>query len=201
MGILNRKSRFLKLIFFSLCSVMLSNCEKDSILSLNRQDFLNNNLRTDGYFYFFSDRVIDTKIGEKYFEVFFIFKNGIYVKFLYGGYNQSIDIKNRISKLDNDVKLSNRFKQGIDYKLDWGIFKTSGSEIEIERWATSSGAGAYPTEFFKGEIKNDTTIHFHTRIAADPLVVNAKKKTFSIDETYNFRQFSPKPDSTNKFIK
>ncbi len=149
------------------------------------------NLKTDGYYYLITK---DNK-----YNAFFLYKNGIY----HGGnwLNPiNFNIKN-LSELDSKIYPIFSAEEKYPSQYHWGVFTTNYLNIEIERWVTSSGGGAYPTQILKGEILNDSTIHFHTKLEAEPLVANRKKKTFKIDETYHFRQFSPKPDSTNKFIK
>jgi hypothetical protein len=68
-------------------------------------------------------------------------------------------------------------------KMSWGIFKISKYQIEVEEWTTSVG-GSLPVFRWQGSILNDTTY----------------REEYS-GEIYHFRQFSPKPDSTNKWIK
>ena len=57
------------------------------------------------------------------------------------------------------------------------------------------GIGA-PMYMKIGKIINDTTFQLVREFAS-----YHKKDSRVIDETYHFKQFSPKPDSTNVFIK
>ena len=178
MGILNCILRVLQIVFSIMFSILVSSCGKDNILSFNRQDFVGNNLRTDGYYYYFSDKLFDKISGKEYyyFKVFFNYKNGLHFAAMQGPYDHLMELDLRIKKIDNDLN-SIISRNNFNYKLHWGVFNVSGSAIEIDRWTDSSGGGAYPTEILKGNIVGDATIKFHTKLAAEPLVVNGKKKT------------------------
>lgn len=183
------------LFFFPL--LIFTRCKVFEPLSLNKQNYVSNNLITNGYYYALKDKEEGFTLNEKKYNTFFLYKNGIYFggKGLYSA-NVSLDsLDFIISK-----KVSNLVKHE-QLQYEWGVFKVNGSEIKIERWITAAGGGTYPTQILTGEIKNDTTINFHTLLGAYPLNYGRKKKTIKIDETYHFRQFSPKPDSTNNFIK
>ena len=51
-----------------------------------------------------------------------------------------------------------------------------------------------PTFKAEGIIENDTTLRLYKSIQSDG-------KEFSENDIFHFRKFSPKPDSTNNFIK
>ena len=171
--------------------IFLKACVAFEPLTFKKQEFLGKNLKINGYFYNINNK--------NEYNAFFIYKNGVY----HGGkWRKKIDFNvNNLNLLDMDIKSIYEIEEKYPTYYNWGVFNVNYTNIEIERWVTSSGGGAYPTQILKGEIKNDSTIHFHTLIGAHPVNANSKKKTVNIDETYHFRQFSPKPDSTNKFIK
>ena len=78
-------------------------------------------------------------------------------------------------------------------KTGWGVFKVNSDEIEIETW-TSSNGGALKTVVERGAIIDEETFvitSFHN---------NYNEKTSVRNDTFHFKQFSPKPDSTNRFI-
>lgn len=130
------------------------------------------------------------------------FTETVYYRVGSGSYNPDLGISENLAISDSNInRRIMREKEYINTQIGWGVFNVTGSEIVIERWVTASGGGTYPTQMLKGVIKNDTTIHFHTLIGVHPVNYNSKKKVLTIDETYHFRQFSPKPDSTNNFIK
>ena len=73
-----------------------------------------------------------------------------------------------------------------DIKQKWGIFKIEGNKIRIENWGY--GELARPVTVSEGSILNDTTYK------------KIKINNSNANLTYHYKQFSPKPDSTNVFI-
>lgn len=77
-------------------------------------------------------------------------------------------------------------------KYRWGVFNVSGERISFERWYPSEK----PHKAFvrSGIILNDSTFvikkSIHSATGVEKLV----------NETYYFREFTHKPDSTNSFI-
>lgn len=190
----------MKFMLFLSFTYLFSMCKPYEPLSLQKGEIKSNNLEMNGYYYIFKDKEEGRKLNEVKYNTFFLYKNGVY--FDSNGLSSFSFNKNSIDSLDLKVQAN----VGIQGKYEplqyqWGVFNVTGSEIIIERWVTASGSGTYPTKILKGTIINDTTIHFHTLIGAHPVNYNSKKKVLDIDETYHFRQFSPKPDSTNTFIK
>jgi hypothetical protein len=86
---------------------------------------------------------------------------------------------------------------GGNSKFNWGVFQVNGANIKFERWYPSSG-GPLKAYISSGEILNDTTF-----LITESYRMQKGNKTELKDrnETYYFREFSPKSDSTNKFIK
>jgi hypothetical protein len=186
----------------AIISFVVIGCSGYEPLLTKRANYSGNQLKIDGYYYFLTKEDMGYGYTTKIYDCLMLFNNGIYYNISHGGYNPNLGNDSILIKLDNDIKGQvKRQNDNLNYRPHWGVFNITGSKIEIERWVTASGAGAYPTQILKGEIKNDTTIYFHTLVGAHPVNMNNKKKTKTIDETYHFRQFLPKPDSTNKFIK
>lgn len=76
----------------------------------------------------------------------------------------------------------------------WGLFVIDNQTIKFERYYPSDDITRW-TYIREGIILNDTTFLITTSYRSDG-------SDFSIkNEIYHFRQFSPKPDSTNNFIK
>ena len=175
-------------------------CTAFEPLIYKKEAYNGQNLKINGYYYIFKEKEEGRTLNSTKYNTFFLYKNGIYYDS--NGLSSFTFNISRLDSLDLLVKKNvinlGKYEQ---LQYQWGVFKVKGTEIEIERWVTSSGGGAYPTRIIKGEILNDSTIHFHTLVGSHPVNVGSKKKTITIDETYHFRQFSPKPDSTNKFIK
>lgn len=192
--------KIMKPILFCILALTATMCKSFEPLSLQKEDFVGNNLKMNGYYYIFKDKEEGRKLNEKKYNTFFLYKNGIY--FDSNGLSSFSFTISRLDSLDLIVKKNVENLENYEQlQYQWGVFDVIGSDIVIERWVTASGGGTYPTRILKGVIKNDTTIHFHTLIGAHPVNYKSKKKVLEIDETYHFRQFSPKPDSTNNFIK
>lgn len=162
-------------ILLLLISIVYS-CTTMKPLSLEREDYNGKNLRLDGYYY---------SPYEEGYTSFFLFENGIYLD------NGSTIKTDGINKLDEIIKSMYPLNPKYSVPYRWGIFIVNGSDIKIEAWLSGSG-GAYPTHLVKGKIINDTTIAISG--------LKGKKYDNQVDY-FHFRQFSPKPDSTNEFIK
>ena len=144
---------------------------KDEKLTMQRSSYLGNDIRLDGYYY--NQRKNSGSPPRDYTTVFFLYRNGIILNaHSYIGTNLDVVEKEMI----------NQYEALQNQKIGWGIFIVTGNQIEYEQWSTSVGGGL---PVFKNNyiIENDTTL------------IN------SWGEIYHFRQFSPKPDSTNNFIK
>ena len=87
----------------------------------------------------------------------------------------------------NDILNSDTIDFTFNYKKApmymYGLFLIKDSIIKIEKWTVGHNCYPYLRE---GKILNDTTFY----------LMHREKK-----EVYHFKQFSTKPDSTNRFIK
>ena len=192
----------MKNIFYILIVLIASSCKGYENLTLIRESFTGSNLKTNGYYYIFTDRSVGSGYEGKISDAFFLYQNGIYYNFSHGSYNPNLKISENIRQLDSEVIYRvKREKDFINSQPNWGVFNVSGNDIKIERWVFSSGGGKYPTQKVLGKIINDSTIHFYEQEQNNPTQYGKNKKWEKIDETYHFRQFNPKPDSTNSFIK
>jgi hypothetical protein len=86
------------------------------------------------------------------------------------------------------------YQWSLKYKIDWGVFQIDSNLIKFEMWYPSDDDSHLITRTNSGEILNDTTFHISKAWESDGDVYN------NIDDTYHFKQFSPKPDSTCPFI-
>jgi hypothetical protein len=162
-----------------MCSInfLLSCCNTlfpDEKLSLQRTDYMGNELRTDGYYYYFASN------GNT--AVYFLYKNGIILSA--GGYSSQ-------NLYNIEKELVNRLLKSKDH---WGVFIVKGNSIQYEKWVGSTGLGA-STFKSTGYIENDTTLHFTESYYSET------KETVQIDAIWHFKQFANKPDSTNVYIK
>ena len=148
--------------------------ERFDMLTLERKNFNGNEIRTDGYYYAFSK----TSTGESLGTIFFLYKNGV---FLYLGSPKAAVI----SDLEQYIRQHNTTTGIPTDRESWGVFQIEGNQMSIERWLITSG-GKIPAKVFQGQILNDTTF---------------KMELFSTIETWKFRPFAPKPDSTNAYVK
>lgn len=174
----------MKLFLISLIFIF-SFCKKifpDDELSISRRDYNGEALKFNGYYYKLSD-------NNKLFSVMFFYKNGVIID-TQGGFE---------SFESAETYVQNIYIQKSNYKaskLGWGVYVIESNCIKFEEWHSSSGGGL-PAYVWQGEILNDTTFH----ITQSYRMKNGKKKEIrGENEIYHFKAFSPKPDSTNKFI-
>ena len=82
------------------------------------------------------------------------------------------------------------------YKGDWGVYKLENNTIEIEYWVSRS-CGGVGLLYEKGIILNDSTfkITYWRRSYGD----KTEREEY-INAIFRFQKYSPKPDSTIRFI-
>ena len=103
---------------------------------------------------------------------------------------------NKRKVTDVDIKnIPEKFQCSLDYiseakkdRAQWGIYTINGNIIYMEDWRTI-GDCTYDVFSHTGKILNDTTMII-------PIQLDGKTL-----DTFRFVKFSPKPDSTNNFIK
>jgi hypothetical protein len=161
---------FLVFLFIMGCDYLIPN---DDVLSIVRQDYQGNELRMNGYYY----HEITKEEGTLY-RRYALYRNGI-IRYL--GANSDPD--------------PIRFQNG-QHKTLWGVFQIKGKNIKYERWYPSSG-GPLQSYVLSGIILNDTTFRITESYRMQKGIKTEESKE---NETYHFRKFSPKPDSTNRFI-
>ena len=163
--------------------LLLSSCEKlvtwdEFTLKKTRYDGIQ--LRTDGYYYQLT--------GDGIFQNFYCFyRNGVLLNM--GGYRSTIVEMNGYVKQQfvlNNVNSSD--------KSCWGLFVINYQIIKFEHYYITDDINkrSYIRE---GTILNDSTFHITVSYRSDGSERREK------DETYHFRAFSPKPDSTSNFVK
>lgn len=164
-------------------------CTSFQPLSLKQEMFSANNLKLNGYYYSFDDGVN---------KAFFLYGNGVFHDRIWDGIDSYYT--NNLDSLDIEVSRIYEKEKKYPIRYSWGAFKVSNSNIKIERWLSGNGQ-AYPTQMLIGKILNDSTIHFSEKIGDNGVIKGKEKIVYNINETYHFRQLSPKPDSTNQYIK
>jgi hypothetical protein len=171
---------FLLVSSLNMCMSCCSKIFPDAKLSMQRKDYNGNELRIDGY-YFREDNTSSRMI------IYLLYNNGV---LLYGGAPLISEIEKRKQEFASGEWHNTRKND----KAAWGIFCIDGKNIRIEKWEPSTGIGL-PVYIREGNILNDTTIHITIGYSSDG---SDRRK---LNEVYHFREFSPKPDSTNVYIK
>ena len=163
------------LLFFLILS---SCCYEDDLLRNTREDYLGDNLRIDGFYYsFFQGKIYD---------VLFLYRNGVYFQVVGDG-------KERTKPDEVQILLVNdHLKWLINNKDCWGIFNIKDNDISLETWRITHGT--HYSVIHSGVILNDTTFTITKSDYTDSGITDRNR-------TYHFYPYSPKPDSTNTFIK
>lgn len=153
---------------------------EDEDFSLTREEYSGEEIRIDGYYYNYFTQ------GSDLASITIFYRNGIVIDGIGGG-STLVEFENKFS--------NGSFYQNITKVKDvWGLYRVEDKLIMIERIVAMGGFNriAY-TDY--GEILNDTTIHFYKHKESYKNVFENR------NDTLHFKQFSPKPDSTNVFIK
>ncbi len=150
----------------------------DDILSFQKTLYSGSELRTDGYYY--------NEYTPGYLTVYFFFRDGTV---LYGSSFPINELQSREEEYRNGGHY--HFSKGLKYC--WGVFQIEEDKIAFERWYPSQP----PLKVLRrsGIILNDSTFQITKSMRIDGSNVK------DINELYHFKAFSPKPDSTNNYIK
>lgn len=183
---------FNKMLFVFVLVMAIVSCEKanlDDELSEKRTDYTGNELRTDGYYY---EKYLCTN-NEGVLQ-----DDGIIPMFLYRNGVATYGYVHHYSELE---QAEERFKNGDFYKsmkndrFRWRVFHVYGNIIEFEGQDDVGYGDEYVIFKDRGEIIDDTTFILKESI------VDEKVTEYALECIYHFKQFAPKPDSTNNFIK
>jgi hypothetical protein len=148
--------------------------EDDDVLPKARP-YTGNRLKMNGYYY--------QKAYNSFLRYKIMYINGILIDT--GGIDYTIE------EMDDYIRKnyiqSNGYKRS---KYDWGVFFIDENNISIHQLVRD-----YPhrEKVFEGVILNDTTF----------LLTKYSSENYESEEEYiyHFREFYPKPDSTNSYIK
>ena len=165
------------LLFFVLCLCSCKKTFKDDELSLQREFYDGNAIRLDGYYYYH---------GKNSTSVFFLYRNGVVLKGMsFEGVNLDVIEKTMIEYYDIIRKR----------KYHWGVYIIRENILEVESWGSVGWTRTLP--IFKSfyNIVNDTTLNLIKEVNL------SDGRETEYNDIYHFRQFYPKPDSTNNFIK
>ena len=176
---------YTKTIIILIVFAIFTSCnfwEDDDELSMYRRPYDGNELRIDGYYW----ENLMLPDGRERIQVYFFYNNGI----LLSGESMLID---DIEKNENTFRNGTFHSFAKKYKDNWGIYQIHGDSIVFERWYPSSPP--YKASLRIGKILNDTTFLIRKVMHSDGSAPR------SLNETYYFKKFDGKPDSSNKFIK
>ncbi|MDO4729504.1 MAG: hypothetical protein Q4B43_10945 [Bacteroidota bacterium] len=171
-----------KILLFAFTLLFLS-CYKQTVesLTMQRKPYLGKELRTDGYYY-------TSHNAWGGIATFVFYKNGVC---LFVTSSQS-ENQNILSIIENEILLNPEFiKKAKEEPHSYGVFSINYPNIETE---TFIGRSTYRQYHTIGEILNDTTFIIYKEKGLG-------NKWFDSNTTYHFKKFSPKPDSTNVYIK
>ncbi len=168
-----------KVVLVFLLIAVIYSCQSflelfDDELSITQETYIGKKLKLNGVYYSKSkyDNFHDL------YRFYFFYTNGV--------------VLSKGASIDAEYYMK---KQFFNIKEDWSLFQISGDKIEFEVWAHGELSKCY---LKTGDILNDTTFNITKRYRVDK---NGKKtEAIEINETYYFKKFSPKPDSTNTFI-
>ncbi len=169
------------LFAYLLLLISLVSCDKwlyDDKLTLEKQPYNGDELRTDGYYYY-------TNQGE-ILDTYFFYRNGIIIHGVFSDSNSSDPIASMDSLFVSDDIASDLGK------YNYGVFQIIGDDIMIEKWVYLSGRRR--VLMLSGKIMNDTTF------VLDKSENTNTGNVFQMDKLFHFHAMSHKPDSTNNFI-
>ena len=166
------------LVFLVFCCSFL-----DDKLILKKERYTDDRMRIDGYYY--QENAINCT------SVYFFYNDGTFIDA--GCFPCNSD--------EITIKVENKdwsqWYQSKHSGIGYGVFQVSGSQILIENWRPSSRK-SLPAYLYKGEIINDTTFVITQSQRSKP---NVSDNDFRIRrDVFRFKQFNPKPDSTNRFV-
>ena len=169
-------------------AVVFSSCKKmfeDEELSMERVDYTGTELRTDGYYYY-RYQYYDSREDSLYdcFIPWILYRNGV------STYGYVYDYS-EVERLEDGFRNGTYSDKMKEHKDRWLVFRISGNTIEFERWDHKGFRLITYKQY--AEIINDTTFKLVKEY------YNGKE--IEIVMTFHFKQFAPKPDSTNSFIK
>jgi len=173
-----------KKTYLFIVITLLTGCSKLVDLKMKKAPYFGDELRIDGYYYsnpLYNKYADITTIGVAVF-----YRDG----FCIHTWGESAN-PDTLSYIENEILLNDalitKMKKNPSHI---GAFQIMYTDIKFETWELRNWVFTY-----YGKIVNDTTFIIHKRME------NNTGKIFSENSTYRFHQFSPKPDSTNNFVK
>ena len=176
----------MKYLILATLLLTLSSCYeifmgKDDTLTMSRTSYTGNQLKIDGYYY-----LKDSASYKRVSLATFFYNNGVLEDI--GGASESLE------KYDAYISsIVGKFKG--EKKGNVGVFIIQDKNINFEKLELTQPIKAYT---YTGTIINDTTFH----ITESYRLLRGKKTELTSENlTYYYHKFSPKPDSTNLYVK
>ncbi len=162
-----------------------TSCLRLEKLSLKKVRYKGDELKTNGYYY-------TVRPNENSMDLIFLYRDGTING--QGGY---VGSESSLDSIEKYYLESEEFAEK-EMKRPWGLglYSIKDKSIIYEIWIPMGGPGSKTVAVkYYGDIANDSTFMIKR------LFAKAQNENRELNEIYHFRQFSPKPDSTNSFIK
>jgi hypothetical protein len=173
--------RIISVCFAIVFGVVSCVYNADDDLTFIPDAYTGNELKIEGYYY-----RID---AYGYHSTYFFFLNGVMLDG--GGVGGGV----KLADWENEVRNGQLHEFAIALKHHWGVFIVKNKLIAFEKWVPRNGGDEVTKAYrYSGEILNDTTF----RIVSTERVDGSNSQI--VDWVFHFKQFTPKPDSTNSFI-
>lgn len=165
---------------FLAALILLGGCDTDlRELTMSKEFYLGDDLRIDGYYY--SNLTSANDIG-----IAVLYRDGVCIH-TWGNPSD----EDTLQYIENEILLNEAYISKIKkVPTHIGVFQLTSPEMKFEIWEYRN-----TTNIHFGNIINDTTFIIKKRVN------HRTRSTYSEKLTYRFKQFSPKPDSTSRFIK
>ena len=132
-----------------------------------------NELKLNGYYY------LESEGG---YCSFFLYENGV---FLSNGCSNNIESLEKLDVILSGLEYQQRKNKN---QYVWGVYEVRNNKVIIERWEPWNG-WPYKVKRSEGNLISNTELS------------TSIMKNLEALEIYKFREFMPKPDSKNSFIK
>jgi len=174
-----------KRIYLLIGIILLTGCDtRLRELTMKKTLYLGDELRIDGYYY--SNPILYEYTNETPIRVAVFYRDG----FCFHTWGEPAN-QDTLGYIEREVLLNEAYIAKLKKEpTQIGVFRIIYPNIELETWEGRS----CPFSYF-GKIINDTTFIINKKVN------NNMGKSFSENLTYQFQQFSQKPDSTNSFVK
>ena len=163
--------------FIFLSFLLLQSCKKDDTIGIINEPYTGKELRIDGYFY-------QRRVGEST-SVVVLYRNGVLLN------AQAFDKNLTFGELETELTSKSRNDMAKKTRTDWSFFKIQNKSIEYELWEPTLSKKYIFSQY--GTILNDSTF------VITKMKDRCDKET-DRNDTFRFKQFLAKPDSTNSFL-